>query len=94
MGKKKWTASGRASKAQAFKKILMLGDKMTVAELIVFLKAQPQNLQVAYRCYSEQVLLQTDEIEIKQLLAPREDGWIHNYRDDKPTHTYLLFPGN
>lgn len=67
---------------------------MTVSELIAFLQTQPQDLQVAYMCYSEHVLLETDEIEIYEACEPRPDGWIHNKRPDKPVQTYLMFPGN
>lgn len=67
---------------------------MTVSELIEFLQKQPQNLQVAYQCCSEQVLLEADEIQIAEKCEPRPDGWIHDKRPDKPTQTYLLLPGN
>ena len=67
---------------------------MTVAELIAFLQTQPQDLPVAYRCCSEQVLLESDDIRIKEACKPREDGWIQDKRPDKETQTYLLFPGN
>lgn len=67
---------------------------MTVAELILFLQTQPQELQVAYRCFSEQVLLQASYIEIVEKCLPRSDGWVADERPDKPTQKYLLFPGN
>ena len=67
---------------------------MTVAELIAFLQTQPQELQVAYRCCSEQVLLEAKEIEIAEKCPPRPDGWIQDKRPDKSTQTYLLLPGN
>ena len=67
---------------------------MNVAELIAFLQTQPQDLQVAYQCYSEQCLLKADEIELKDACEPRPDGWIQHKRPDMPTQTYLLFPGN
>lgn len=67
---------------------------MTVAELISFLQTQPQGLQVAYRCYSEQCLLEATEIKVVEECEPRPDGWIENRRDDKPTRKYLMFPGN
>lgn len=67
---------------------------MTVAELIEFLKTQPQDVQVAYQIYSEYVLLKAEEIEIYEGCVPREDGWIHSKRPDKPTQKYLMFPGN
>jgi len=67
---------------------------VVVAELIEFLKKQPQDLPVAYKCCSEQCLLEEKEIEIVKLCAPRPDGWIQNWRYDKPLQNYLLFPGN
>lgn len=65
---------------------------MSVAELIAFLQTQPQDLQVAYRCFSEQVLLEASEITIAERGEPRHDEWIQNKRHDMPTQTYLLFP--
>lgn len=67
---------------------------MTVAEMIAFLQTQPQELQVAYRCCSEQVLLEADEIKIAEKCQPRPDGWIQDKRPDKLTQMYLLLPGN
>lgn len=67
---------------------------MTVADLIEFLHTQPQDLQVAYAKYSEQVLLRADEITIAEKCEPRADGWIQDERPDKPKQTYLLLPGN
>ena len=67
---------------------------MTVAELIDFLLDQPPDRRVAYRQYSEQVLLDASDIEVVDLCEPRPDGWIQGKRPDKPTQTYLLFPGN
>lgn len=63
---------------------------MTVAELISLLQTKPQELQVAYHCCSEQVLLVAGDVEIIEKCQPRHDGWIHNARPDKPTQTYLL----
>lgn len=67
---------------------------MTVKELIEFLKTQPQDLKVVYECYSEQVLMDPTDIEVKTLCKPRMDGWVQNYRKDMPTEEYLVFPGN
>lgn len=67
---------------------------MTISELIAYLQEQPQDLQVAYRLYSEQCLLDVSHIEILELCEARPDGWIQNKRPDKPTQTYLMFPGN
>jgi hypothetical protein len=67
---------------------------MKVSQLIAFLKTQPQDIDVCYRCCSEQVLLEADQIKVKHLCEPRPDGWVHDARPDKPTTAYLLFPGN
>lgn len=67
---------------------------MTVKELIDLLATYPKDLPVAYRCHSEQVLLEAKDIEIVDLCHPRPDGWVQNYRPDMPTQQYLLFPGN
>jgi len=67
---------------------------MTVAELIEFLKLQPQDLQVIYRCYSEKSLLEASEICVGEACEPRPDGWVQNKRPDMPTQEYLIFPGN
>jgi len=67
---------------------------MTVKELIIFLETQPQDLQVAYKCCSEQVLLEATDIEVVECCIPRNDGWIQDKRPDIQTQHYLLFPGN
>lgn len=70
---------------------------MNVEELIVFLQTQPQDLQVAYEIHSEQCLLETADIKIREACKPRPDGWVHNKRPDKQTQDYLMylmFPGN
>lgn len=67
---------------------------MNVLELIEFLKTQPQELQVAYYCCSESVLLEADSIRVVEACEPRPDGWIQNKRPDMPVQKYLMFPGN
>lgn len=67
---------------------------MTVAELIEFLKLQPQDLQVIYRCCSESAVLEAGEIYEGEACEPRPDGWVQNKRPDMPTQKYLIFPGN
>ena len=67
---------------------------MTVAELIAFLLKQPQDLPVAYRIYSEHVLLEASDITIENLCEARPDGWVADARPDRPTRPYLLLPGN
>ena len=67
---------------------------MTVKELIAFLQTQPQDLQVAYRLFSEFCLLEPEHIGVDSLCPPRPDGWVACRRPDKPTQEYLVFPGN
>ena len=67
---------------------------MTVADLIALLQKQPQNLLVAYKKFSEQCLLEADEVVVAEFCEPRRDGWIQDARPDKPRRAYLLFPGN
>lgn len=67
---------------------------MTVAELIQFLQTQPQDALVAYKCFSEQLLLEQEEIEGVELCPPRPDGWVQNYRTDIDPVQYVVFPGN
>lgn len=67
---------------------------MTVKELIEFLQTQPQDLPVIYRMCSEYCLLESKEIQITEQCETRPDGWVPNKRPDKPTQTYLTFPGN
>lgn len=67
---------------------------MTVWQLIDYLQTLPHDLPVAYRCFSEQCLMEPNEIKIGEAGVPREDGWIHDARPDKPSQTYVIFPGN
>ena len=67
---------------------------MKVKDLIEFLKGQPQDVYVAYTIYSEQCLLEVDDIQLADCREPRPDGWVHHQRPDMPTTRYLLFPGH
>lgn len=67
---------------------------MTVSELIEFLQQQPPELKVAYKKFSEQKILDAEEIEVTELGIARPDGWIHDKRPDKEAEKYLVFPGN
>ena len=67
---------------------------MTVAEFIEFLKKQPQDLQVAFKLFSEQRLLEIDDVEIIECCEPRTDGWVQSKRPDMPSQSYLMLPGN
>jgi hypothetical protein len=70
---------------------------VNVKELIAYLQTQPQDLEVVYRAGSEYCLLEKtgiSGIQILEACEPRQDGWVHEKRPDKPTRTYLAFPGN
>jgi hypothetical protein len=67
---------------------------MTVSELIVFLETQPQHLTVVYRVCSEQCVMDPSDIVVGPLCPPRPDGWVHNYRPDRTSQDFLIFPGN
>lgn len=67
---------------------------MTVGELIKYLKHHRKDLPVVYKTHSEHCILEPKDIEIKELCLPREDNWVHDYRPDKETQTYLVLPGN
>lgn len=70
------------------------GGKMNVKELIEFLQAYPQDMQIAYTCMSSQALLERKDIRLIEACVPRPDGWIHDRRPDMVAQPYLLFPGN
>ena len=67
---------------------------MKVSELIEFLKTQQQDLDIAFKCYSEQALLEFSDIIVEEHCLPRPDGWVQHKRPDKPCQKYLVFPGN
>lgn len=69
-------------------------DKMTVRDLIKFLRKQPQNIPVVFKCFSEQCLLESKDIQVKGLCVARPDGWVQNARPDMESIDYLVFPGN
>ena len=67
---------------------------MTVAELIEFLKTQPQEMPILFRQYSDYTELRQDQIEVEEHGVPRGDGYVASKRPDKPSQKYLVFPGN
>ena len=67
---------------------------MTVKELIDLLKTYPSEMVVARELYSEAVVVVPSDFEIKSCCAPRHDGWIHDYREDKESVEYLMMSGN
>jgi len=67
---------------------------MKVSDLIELLKTYPEDMLVAYKIYSEQSILEAEDLAVEELCEARPDGWIQNYRKDMPTIKYLVFPGN
>ncbi|OGL46993.1 MAG: hypothetical protein A2161_13740 [Candidatus Schekmanbacteria bacterium RBG_13_48_7] len=67
---------------------------MTIEELIKELQNYPQDMQVAYRLYSEHCLLNGNDLQIIEACKPRDDGWIQGKRPDMEKQLYLAFPGN
>lgn len=67
---------------------------MTVQELIQVLQMCPQDLVVAYEKYSDQCVMDPEELKIISACEPDSRGWIQNARPDKPQQKYLMFPGN
>ena len=63
---------------------------MTVSDLIQILQRQPQDLQVAYSIHSEACLLEESDIQISKGQPPRPDGWVHDWRPDRPVQNYLM----
>jgi hypothetical protein len=66
----------------------------TVADLIKFLQFQNQDALIGFALFSEQCLMDLDEIVVIEACKPREDGWIQNKRPDMEAQAYLIFPGN
>lgn len=67
---------------------------MKVSELVKLLQGYPQDMEVAYRCYSEHCLMKASELHVQQHSKPRNDGWIHYKRPGHEAQDYLVFPGN
>ena len=68
---------------------------MKVKELIKYLEAQPQELDVIYRFCSEYKVMKPTDIEVTKQQPARVDGHVHDsWTDDKlATVEYLTFPG-
>lgn len=67
---------------------------MKVHELISLLKLYDPDLPIVHGMFSEFLLLDPDSIRIEEHCEPRNDGWVHRDRPDKPKIRYLVFPGN
>ena len=67
---------------------------MNVKELKELLSRHPDDMKIAHTMYSEQCLLNQDDISIFEGCSPRDDDWIQNARPDKETESYLLIRGN
>lgn len=65
---------------------------MTVNDLIAILKTHHGDTPVAFSIFSEWRVLNPEDIEVKELCAPRPDGWVHDARPDKPKQPYLVLP--
>lgn len=66
---------------------------MNVAQLIKHLQTLPQDLEVVYEICSERCVLNAADITIERHCLPRLDGWVQNYREDKPSQEYVVFSG-
>ena len=62
---------------------------MKLRELIQHLQTFDPDLDVVYRKWSEYKLVDPAGIEIVKACYPREDGWVHDERPDKPSQQYL-----
>jgi len=69
-------------------------EPLTVGTLKKILDQHPDDMYIVYGCRSEQVLMMSDQVNTADLGQARNDNWVHNYRPDKPTQEYLVFPGN
>lgn len=67
---------------------------MNVSELIRILSGFPQDLDIAYEKFSEYCLMEPGDISHETLGEARSDGWVPDYRVDKPVREYIVFPGN
>ncbi len=67
---------------------------VTVADLIEWLQAQDPKMRVVFQMYSEQCLLELEQLDVQRLGVARPDGWVHDWRADKAAETYVVFPGN
>lgn len=67
---------------------------MIVAELIEFLKTQPQDIPVAFEQYSDYTAMDFEFIYVRELQLARNDGYVGAARPDKSTQQWLVFPGN
>ena len=67
---------------------------MNVSELKKFLDTLPNDMEIVYKCFSEQCILEVEEIKIEELCKKREDGWVQNQRGDMDKVKYLSLPGN
>lgn len=65
-----------------------------VSDLIAYLQTLDPDLLIAHQMFSEQCLLEIDDLKVVPLCLPRVDGWVQNERPDMETQDYLLFPGN
>ena len=63
---------------------------MTVAELIVFLQKQQQDLPVVYMSCIGHRLMTAEHIVVKDLREARSDGLIQDWLKDKPLRAHVV----
>ena len=63
---------------------------MKVSEMIRLLQTHPQDMQIVISQHSEYLLLTGDSLVEIDLCEWRNDGWVHDAREDKPKIKYLL----
>lgn len=52
------------------------------------------DLLVIYDLCSEACTLEESDVKLDTRCVLRPDGWVQNFREDKPHQLYLSFPGN
>ena len=68
--------------------------RLTVGTLIEELQKFPEELPVAFDCYSEHCLLLSGQLRVERGCLPRDDHWVQRERPDMISQDYLIFPGN
>lgn len=69
--------------------MLPASEGLTVARLVELLLTKPQDLLVVHSLYSENCVLEANDVQLFVGCPVREDGWVPNVRPDKPRQEYL-----
>ena len=86
--------NNKLRKKAAQTKRTKMKEQLTVKELIELLQTYPQDILVARELFSEKVLVEEGNFCIEEHCPPRNDGWVHEKRPDRPTQKYLVIAGN